>query len=213
MVGVSWITNLLNSDKYNTDLYTSELDNNRDGLNRLIELTKQLDEVESSVHSEGFLESITNTLDISIWAKNLNNHFVYVNDTCAKVILRTTVDKALHLTDEDFELDDLATICIASDQKVLESLTTCRFIEHARYADRDLWLDVVKSPLFIAGKLIGTVGSGRDITELIPIEIKDRFSKAGALQLDVDSHYYIGRLNEKRKDSLIMLLEKDSEGG
>ena len=213
MVGVSWVTNLLTSDKHKIGLYKSELDNSRDGLNRLIELTKQLDEIESNVRNEGLLDLVTNSLDLSIWAKDLNGRFLYLNDTCAKVILRTTVDKALHLIDEDFERDTLAPVCMASNQKVLERLAPCRFIEHARYADRDLWLDAIKSPLFLTGKLIGVVGSGRDITELIPIEIKDRFSKAGALEIDVSLDYYIGKIGERRKNGLITLLEKDSEDG
>lgn len=213
MVGLSWVTNLLYSDKYKTELYKSELDNSREGLNRLVELTKQLDEIESSVHNEGLLDLITNSLGIAIWAKDINGNFLYLNDTCAEVILRTTVDKALSLTDDYFELDALAPVCRASDQKVLESLTSRRFIEHARYDDRDLWLDAVKSPLFMKGKLIGVIGSGKDITEAIPIEIKDRFSNAGALELDVNLDYYIGKIGERRKDGLITLLEKSSEVG
>lgn len=213
MVGLSWITNLLYSDKHKTGLYKSELDNSREGLNRLIELTKQLDKIDSGTSNDGLLNIITNSLDLAIWAKDLSGRFLYVNDSCARIILRTTVDKALRLTDEDFERDALAPVCMVSDQKVLDSLTTRRFIEHARYVDRDLWLDTVKSPLFKTGKLIGLIGSGKDITDSIPIEIKDRFSKAGALELDVDLDYYIGRVDERRKNSLIILLEKDSGGG
>lgn len=210
MVGISWITDLLHSDKYKAGLYKSELDNSREGLNRLVELTKQLDEIEGKVvPKDELLNLITNSLEFSIWAKDLNGRFLYLNDVCARVILRTTVDKALHLTDEDFERDALAPVCMLSDKKVLESLTTRRFIEHARYADRDLWLDAVKSPLFKAGKLIGVVGSGKDITDTLPIEIKDRFKRAGSLELGVGSKYYIGDMDERREDGLVTLLEKD----
>lgn len=213
MVGLSWITNLLYSDKYKTGLYKSELDNSREGLNRLVELTKQLDEIDSSGSNEALLDLITNSLGIAVWAKDINGNFLYLNDACAKLLLGTTVDKAFNLTDIYFDLGALAPVCRASDQKVLESLTSRRFIEHARYADRDLWLDAVKSPLFMKEKLIGVVSSGKDITEVVPIEIKDRFSKAGALELDVNLDYYIGKIGERRKDGLITLLEKSSEVG
>jgi len=213
MVGLSWVTNLLYSDKHKPGAYKSELDNSREGLNRLVELTKQLDTIDGGICNDGLLNIITNSLDFAIWAKDLSGRFLYVNDPCARIILRTTVDKALRLTDEDFERNALAHVCMGSDQKVLDSLTTRRFIEHARYADRDLWLDTVKAPLFKEGKLIGVIGSGKDITDSIPIEIKNRFGKAGALELDVDLDYYIGRVDERRKNSLIMLLEKDSGGG
>lgn len=213
MVGLHWITNLLYSDKYKTGLYKSELDNSREGLNRLVELTKRLDEIDSSVSNEVLLDLITNSLGIAIWAKDIKGNFLYLNDACAEILLRTTVDIALNLTDDYFERDTLTPVCMASDQKVLESLTSRRFIEHARYADRDLWLDAVKSPLFMKEKLIGVVSSGKDITAAVPIEIKDRFSKAGALELDVNLDYYIGKIGERRKNGLITLLEKSSEVG
>ena len=213
MVGLSWVTNLLYSDKYKTGLYKSELDNSREGLNRLVELTKQLDEIDSSVRNEELLDLITNSLGIAVWAKDINGNFLYLNDACAKLLLRTTVSKALSLADAYFELDALAPVCRASDQKVLESLTSRRFIAHARYTDRDLWIDAVKSPLFMKEKLIGVVSSGKDITEEVPIEIKDRFSKADALELDVNLDYYIGKIGERRKNGLIALLEKSSEVG
>ena len=211
VAGLSWVTDLFSSKKHksNADLYKYELDNSREGLDRLIMLTKQLDEMDSDIRNyEGFLDVITNSLGIPIWVKDINSRFLYLNEICANDILNTTVDKAMNLTDSDFEGNALAQVCIESDKKVLESLTTIRTIEHARYADRDIWLDVVKSPIFIGTNLVGVSGRAKNITSTVPIEIRDRFSKAGSIVIDIDSDYCIGNIDERRKNSLVKLLEK-----
>ena len=105
VAGLSWITDLFFSKKHksNADLYKSELDNSREGLDRLIKLTKQLDEMDSDIRNyEGFLDVITNSLDIAIWVKDTNSRFLYLNEICANDILNTTVDKAMNFTDSDF---------------------------------------------------------------------------------------------------------------
>ena len=214
MVNLSWVTNLFSSDKYkaeNND-YKSDLDHSMDGLNNLIKLTQRLDEVERTVrNNEEFLGFVTDSLRISIWVKDVNSRFLYLNKECAETILKTTVKGAMNLKDEDFKRDALARVCMKSDQKVLSRKTSLRFIEHARYDDHDLWIDVIKSPLFIKEKVVGVVGAAKNITSVIPMGVLDRFSESDALEIDLNLHYCIGVENERRKDSLVALLEKNKE--
>ena len=212
VVGMSWVTDLFSSEKYKSvdRLYNSELDNSRSGLNRLMELTEQLDKISHDARNhEDFLALITDSLEISIWVKDINSHFLYLNKSCAKNILKTTVEEAMSLTDADFKNDVLAPVCMESDGVVLNSLRSCRFIEHARYPDRDLWIDVTKLPLFTGETLVGVLGAAKDITESVPIEIRNKFSKAGYKEIDVNMCYCTGREYERRKESLVKLLEED----
>lgn len=192
-----------------SDEYNRELDNSKEGINRLIELTERLDKMELDIHKQcKFLNAVANSWDNPMWVKDINGIFLYVNTACAEIILKTTVEKALHLTDSDFKNDALATICIQSDKKVTETKKVRRFIEHARYSDRDLWLDVVKTPLIVNDKLTGIIGTAKDITNIVPQDIKDLFFSPGAEEIDLNLEYYIGINKDRRKNDLREILNK-----
>ena len=93
----------------------------------------------------------------------------------------------------------------------MKTLSTKRFIEHARYTDGDLWLDVTKSVLIVDGKLIGIVGSAKDITDIVSEEIKECFNEAESVEIDIDCIYCTEKLNGKRKCDLGTLLEKNRD--
>ena len=79
---------------------------------------------------------------------------------------------------KDFENDVLAGVCMASDKVVLDAKKTHRQIEHARYGDgNDIWLDTTKSPWIINGDIIGTVGFGRIITDMVPEDIREKYKE------------------------------------
>jgi PAS domain-containing protein len=140
-----------------------------------------------------FLNAMANGLDFPMWVKDINGTFLFINTVCANTILKTTVEKALNLTDVDFREDALAPICMKSDKHVQETLKTLRCIEHARYNDgRDIWLDIVKTPLIVDGKLIGIIGTAKDISALVPKEIRDRCAKPGLIEIDLNLEYYMG---------------------
>lgn len=205
---ISWIRSMFNKP-LSGETFSGDLDKSRENLNRLIELTEHLDEVERNTLYQGeFLKIVTNSLDMPIWVKDVNGRFLFLNDSCAKKILKTTVDKALNLTDLDFEEDALAKVCMESDRHVQKMLKTCRFIEYAQYADHILWVDVTKSPLIMDGKLMGVVGSAKDISEFVPPEIKNRFKDYGLIQIDVDLVYGTTKNGGRRKSDLGILLEK-----
>lgn len=210
---ISWIMSLFNKSPQKNKI-SYALDKNKDGLKHLIELTARLDIMESdSQYRNVFLNAIANGLDFPMWVKDINGLFLFINTVCAETILRMTVEEALHLTDMDFKKDSLASVCIKSDKRVQETLKTMRFIEHYRYKDgRDVWLDTVKTPLIIAGKLVGVIGTARDISTIVPKEIRDHCAKPGLIELDLDLEYYTGTHGGKRKNDLTEILEKYKEG-
>ena len=60
------------------------------------------------------------------------------------------------------------------------------FIEHANYETGPMWIDSTKSPWIKDDKLIGTVGSAKDITNVVPQNIKDKYSDSGFVEIDID---------------------------
>lgn len=144
-----------------------------ENLKKLIALTEKLDKCDAKVAAhEMMLKNVSDSIELAVWAKDLNGKFVYANRLCCDVILRCTEKEALAMTDEDFEHNALASACIISDRKTVESRRACRYIEHAHYEDHDLWLDVVKSPWWVNGDIVGTVGYARDITVEIDAEVR-----------------------------------------
>lgn len=162
-----------------------------ESLERLKDLAEELDTKEQEIRSrEKLLRMATNDLNIAIWGKDTKSHFVFMNSACAEKILSTTLEMALNLPDDDFEHDALARVCMTSDKVVQETMETRRFIEHAVYNDGHfLWIDTVKSPWIVDEKLIGTVGSGKDITEFVPEDIKEKYKEPGWIEIPLDSMY------------------------
>lgn len=208
-----WIKSILSEPQQETAL-SVELDKNREGLNYLIHLTDQLDEMETDTqHRNAFLNALANGLDFPMWVKGVDGTFLFVNKACADTILRVTIKEALNLTDTDFRDDALAPVCKRSDKRVQETLKTKRFIEHSRYSDgRDVWLDVVKTPLIVEGKLVGIIGAAKDISSLVSKEIRDCCVKPGLIEIDLHLEYYMGPGKGRRKNDLKEILESHKDG-
>ena len=163
----------------------------KESLLRLELLTAELNaKEEKRIVHEKLLEIATDEIESPMWVKDLEGTFIFMNVACIVKILRTTPDEALNLTDEDFENDALAKVCVASDQIVISTMKTHRAIEHARYADgSDLWVDTTKSPWIIDGELFGTLGFGRDITDFVPEDVREDFKESGFFGIPVDLMY------------------------
>lgn len=109
-----------------------------------------------------------------IWAKDVNDRFLFANQgICNKLIKCTSNEEAIGKTDVYFAQRERAAgykhtfgeICVNSDQVVKQSGKPGRFLEYGMVRGENLVLDVHKAPVFDdSGKMIGTVGCGRDIT-------------------------------------------------
>ncbi len=113
-----------------------------------------------------------------IWAKNLDNEYIFVNKAMGSGLLNATdTSEPVGKTDlffaqrereshpENPEWHTFGEICRDTDTIVLESKQTQRFDEQGNTHGEFLFLDVYKSPFYDSeGNLIGTVGSGRNVT-------------------------------------------------
>lgn len=113
-----------------------------------------------------------------IWAKNLDNEYIFVNKAMGTGLLNASdTTEPVGKTDlffaqrereshpENPEWHTFGEICRDTDTIVLESKQTQRFDEQGNTHGEFLFLDVYKSPFYDSeGNLIGTVGSGRNVT-------------------------------------------------
>lgn len=153
-----------------------------------IEKTIALDgEISDRLHSQRLIQAAVENFGVAIWLKDLNNHFTYANKVCCDTILKCKLEEAISAKDSDFVENSLASACMKSDILVLDTEKTRRFVEHGIHAGSHIFLDTIKSPLYFDNTLVGTMGSGRDITDFIPAEIKDIHKKACFTEVPIDT--------------------------
>ena len=135
------------------------------------------------------MRAVGDHLTIAMWCKDLAGKFTYMNKVGCDTILHCTEDEAIALTDSDFAADALAPTCIKTDNLVMKHKTTLRIIEHARYADgHDVWLDTIKSPWMVGPGIVGTTAIANNITEDIPIDIRDKFIASEYIEIDLETN-------------------------
>ena len=152
-----------------------------------IEATLALDqEISYKLHSQRLIQSAVEGFGVALWIKDLNNHFTYANRVCCSKILKCKLEEAITAKDSDFDENSLASACMKSDTLVLDAERTKRFIEHGIHADKHIFLDTIKSPLYFDGTLTGTMGSGRDITAIVPNNVKEMHKKSCFTEVPID---------------------------
>lgn len=176
-----------------------DIEDTKGNLERLVAIETQINRVDVATMVDSF--------NVALWAKDLSGKFLFANKVCCNSILKCSLPEALNLKNGDFKKDSLSRICIATDTLVIKSLRTRRFIEHAVYADGDLFIDSVKNPLYnFEGKLIGTTGSAVIITDIIPDEIRRQTRKSNYIEIPVNatmsSEMFIGFLERRKIDRI-----------
>lgn len=119
-----------------------------------------------------------------IWAKDVEHRYLFANRAlCNKLLLAKDTEEPLGKTDAYFseraqteqpdqpDWHTLDVVCKSSDDQVAETQKEQQFEEHIQVRGKPVVLDVVKAPLINdSGILMGTVGSGRDVTRQRQVE-------------------------------------------
>lgn len=129
---------------------------------------------------EKLYRNISDIIPDLIWAKDINKKYIFVNKSiCDNLLGAVDINEPIGKDDMFFanrqrnlypdnpHWHTFGEICQDSDSIVIESLKQGRFDEFGNVKGKFLYLDVIKTPMFNdEGKLIGVLGSARDITEL-----------------------------------------------
>ena len=131
-----------------------------------------------------------------IWAKDMNNRYLFANRAlCSRLLMCKSTGAVVGKNDVYFaELErsngqrhTFGEVCENSDDIVKTKKKAMRFVEDGLVRGQYLVLDVHKAPLLDEnGKILGTVGCGRDITREQEIQ-KDLAKSRVSQQLLMDS--------------------------
>jgi len=125
------------------------------------------------------LRLMTDNIPDLLWAKDLRKRYLFVNKAiCEKLLNATDTDEPIGKTDlffaererksnpEDPEWHTFGEICRDSDELTMQQKSAGCFNESGNVKGQFMYLDVQKAPIMDEdGNMIGTVGSGRDITK------------------------------------------------
>lgn len=137
---------------------------------------------------KSIVATLRDNFGVALWIKDENYRYIFANKVCCDTILNCRESEAESLTNGDFEKSELIKQCIKSDKLVIKNRKTMRFIEYVLYKDgTEVFLDVVKSPRFYEGEIVGTIGSGVIITENIPNGIRVQKRKSNCIEIPINA--------------------------
>ncbi|MEY2689862.1 MAG: hypothetical protein RL375_4061 [Pseudomonadota bacterium] len=114
---------------------------------------------------EQYQRALLDNFPFMVWLKDEQSRFLAVNEAFAKVFGWPSAESLIGRSDLDIAPAELAERYRADDQAVLLSGRPKHVEELIETAGRRTWFETYKSPVSMDGRIIGTVGFGRDITE------------------------------------------------
>jgi PAS domain S-box-containing protein len=114
---------------------------------------------------EQYQRALLDNFPFMVWLKDEHSRFLAVNEAFARVFGWPSAESLVGKSDLDIAPAELAERYRADDRAVLQSGCSKQVEELIERDGRRIWFETYKSPVSIAGRVIGTVGFGRDITE------------------------------------------------
>lgn len=165
-----------------------------------------LDELEDhrkkTIYYSLLIETVGEVSPDMLWAKDLQGKYLYANNATKNGLLldhnpfgKTDIQLAQaakkRYGDENHTFGEM---CVNSDYITLMENQEKTFWEHGKVKGKDLHLFVKKKPLVIDGVTYGTVGSGRDITELVELtdDIKNQCPSCQSFMGALEKYKYKG---------------------
>jgi len=135
-------------------------------------------------HNSELLQLLTQHLPDMLWIKDIEGKYIYANQAiCDGLLMAKDTQEPIGKGDVFFALREREThkdkpdwhtfgeLCFNSDQEVIDNNQAMKFEEYGNVKGKLMYLEVFKAPFYDKnGKIIGTIGSGRDITELKKIQ-------------------------------------------
>ena len=151
-------------------------------------------------HDSELLRLLTRNLPDMLWVKDLEGKYLYANQAiCDGLLMAKDTQEPLGKTDIFFALRErnahkenpewhtFGELCFNSDLVVIQEKKPMKFEEFGNVRGKMLYLEVYKAPFYDKeGNILGTVGAGRDITQL--------------KQFQLDLEKSLGALKEQREE-------------
>ena len=131
------------------------------------------------------LKLLTEHLPDMLWVKDVEGKYIYANKAiCDNLLMAKDTNEPIGKGDVFFALREreahkdkpewhtFGELCFNSDQVVIDNNKAMKFEEYGNVKGKLMYLEVYKAPFYDKdGNTIGTVGAGRDITELKNIQL------------------------------------------
>jgi len=136
-------------------------------------------------HNSELLKLLTSSSPDMLWVKDINGIYLYANQAiCDGLLMAKDTKEPIGKDDVFFALRErekykdrpywhtFGELCFDSDKTVIDNNKAMKFEEYGNVKGEMLYLEVSKAPFYDKeGNIIGTVGSGRDITQLKMIQL------------------------------------------
>lgn len=136
------------------------------------------------VDAHKLLRMLADNIPDMLWAKDVNGKYIFANKAiCNNLLMADDTSEPIGKGDVFFALRErekhkenkewhtFGEMCFNSDEVVLENMSNMVFEEYGNVKGKPLYLEVHKAPFFDnTGRLLGTVGSGRDVTKEVKVQ-------------------------------------------
>lgn len=148
-------------------------------LSVVTEITERKKMEKALRYREEYQRTLLDNFPYFVWLKDKESRLMAANIQYARVANVQSTADLVGKTDFDFFPHDLSTKYVTDDQAVIREGKSKNVEE--QYADEhgDIrWMETWKSPVWVNGEIVGTVGCSRDITERKEMETALRESEA-----------------------------------
>jgi PAS domain S-box-containing protein len=137
-----------------------------------IEITQLKDVTDALMQRELYLRATLDNLPFLFWLKDENNRFLAVNKSYSDACGLASPDDVAGKTDDDIWPKALAAKYAADDSEVMASMCEKHVEEPMDGSYGATWIETYKKPVVTCdGKVMGTVGFARDISDRKRIEL------------------------------------------
>lgn len=153
-------------------------DNGKECRMVVVDVTQERQHARQLREREQYQRALLDAFPFIAWLKDEQGRFLAVNAPFAAAFDWPSADSLVGKTDLDITTRELAESYRADDKAVLESGEPKIIEEWIETGDELRWYETFKTPVALDGRIIGTVGFARDLTEQKVMDAALRNSEA-----------------------------------
>ncbi len=171
------------------------------------DITRQLALENELRQRESFLHAMLDNFPFKVWLKDLDGRYLAVNQTLATLHGWPSVESLVGKTVADITDAESAALAKVHEQSIISSGRSFMAEHQFTNQDQRVWVETYKAPIVVDGKIVGTVGYSRDITERKQIDSALRVAKDEAVKANqAKSHFLAAASHDLRQPIFALTL-------
>lgn len=124
-----------------------------------------------NIENNQYIQTLIDNFPFMVWLKDVNSRILVANTAYANMVGVHSSTELIGKTDFDFFPPDLAQEYVDGDKKAMLSTTPSAVTVPIKNAEGEYyWIESYKSSVIVDGKVVGSLGYARDVTESIQKE-------------------------------------------